>query len=134
MRTERIKGVRKFPRRDRNQQRPVAIDPATADPGALRDAVCKKLSLLPDYERGLFRDRILGVLETSKVNLRQHLMVLGTTATTAEELTAPEIARLVRYVRINEPKAMGELALVIEELLNLRADLARSATASTTVG
>ncbi|HSB11245.1 MAG TPA: hypothetical protein VLM38_17285 [Blastocatellia bacterium] len=111
----------------RNQRRREALDPANVEPNALRDAVYTALSLLPEDERARVYDRIVADLEKSGVNLRQHIVVLGIPARTIDELTASDIAKLVRYVRMNEPRALKALVPILDELLNQPVELARSA-------
>ena len=56
--------------------------------------------------------------------------MLGIPARTAEELTAPEIARLIRYVRISEPKVMTALAPILIDVPGKRAAPAQRVKAS----
>lgn len=93
------------------------LELATAEPDMLRDSVQRGLSRLSAEERPHVYDRMLTAFNKAGVNIGQLLLVLGIPARTAEELTAPEIAALVRYVRINEPRAMAALATVLSELL-----------------
>ena len=51
------------------------------------------------------------------MNVPQCLFLLGVAAVTAEELTAPEIAALIRYVHLTEPDAMMAVAAPLRELL-----------------
>ena len=56
-------------------------------------------------------------LEKAGLNVPQCLFLLGAAALTAEELTAPEIAALIRYVHLTEPQAMMAVAAPLRELL-----------------
>jgi len=103
---------------------------ATAEPDMLRESVRKGLSQLSAEERPNVYDRLLTALKRAGVNIGQHLLLLGIPARTAEELTAPEIATLVRYVRINEPRAMAALATVLSELLTTNAEADRGSKIS----
>lgn len=101
----------------RNQRRHAPLDPLTAEPNVLRDGVRDALSLLDEDKRSRVRDRLLADLRKAGVNLGQCLLLLGIPARTAEELTAAEIATLIRYVRISEPKALEVLVPVLSETL-----------------
>lgn len=94
---------------------------AVAEPDMLRDSVRKGLSELSEEDRLLVYARLLTTLNKAGVNLGQLLLVLGIPARTPEELTAPEIATLVRYVRLNVPTAMAALATVLSEFVTTNA-------------
>jgi hypothetical protein len=100
----------------RSQQ---ALDLATAEPDLLRNLVRQALSQLSAEELPAVNDRLLTALKEAGVDIGLHLLLLGIPARTAEELTAPEIATLIRYLRINDPRAMTDLAPVLNELLTL---------------
>lgn len=106
------------------------LDLATAEPNALREAVYTALWALDDEERAHTRDSILANLQASGVNLMQQMLVLGIPARTINELTVPDIAKLIRYVRINEPRAMKALVPVLEDFMNRQVEPARIAKAS----
>lgn len=106
------------------QSRP-ALDLATAEPDVLCNSVREALSQLSGEERPAVHDRLLTALKKAAVHIGQHLLLLGIPARTAEELTAPEIATLIRYVRINEPRAMAALAPALSDLLTVHAQPAR---------
>lgn len=93
-----------------------ALDLGTAEPDSLRNSVREALSRLSEWDRPNVNDRLLSVLENAGVNIGQDLLLLGIPTTVVEELTAPEIATLVRYVRINEPRAMVALVPVLSEV------------------
>jgi hypothetical protein len=79
--------------------------------------VREALSHLSEEERQAAHNGLLLALSRAGVNIGDHLLVLGIPARTAEELTAPEIATLVRYVRINEPRVMTALAPILIDVL-----------------
>ncbi|MFY9608837.1 MAG: hypothetical protein WAU45_09515 [Blastocatellia bacterium] len=106
----------------RSQQ---AVDLATAEPDRLGNSVRNAFSQLSEEERPNVVYRLLTALKKAGVNIGQHLLLLGIPARTAEELTAPEIATLIRYVRINEPRAMAASVPVLNELLTAHAEPAR---------
>jgi hypothetical protein len=103
---------------------------AAAEPDMLRDSVQKGLSELSEEDRPRVYDRLVTALNKAGVNLGQLLLVLGIPARTAAELTAPEIATLVRYVRLNEPAAMVALATVLSEFVTTNAEAGRAAKVS----
>lgn len=110
---------------DRRSQE--ALDVATAEPDLLRDDVRLALTQLPDQEWPSVNESLLAALKKADVNIGQCLLLLGIPATTADELTAPEIANLIRYVRINEPKAMAMITPILSEILTVHSELARGA-------
>jgi hypothetical protein len=93
------------------------LEPAAAEPNLLRDSVVRALLSIPELERSVVRERLLGELKKAGLKVRQCLLMLGVAAATAEELTAPEIAALIRYVRLAEPKVMMAIAAPLTELL-----------------
>jgi hypothetical protein len=94
-----------------------SLDLATTGPDLLRDSVRQALSVLCEEERLAAQYSLLTALKRAGFNVTQHLLLLGIPATTAEQLTAPEIATVIRYVRINEPRAMAALSPVLSEIL-----------------
>ena len=106
------------------------LELAAAEPDMLRDSVQKGLSQLSEEDRPHVYSRLLTALNKAGVNLGQLLLVLGIPARTSEELTAPEIATLVRYVRLNEPTAMVALATVLSEFVTTNAEAGRASMVS----
>ena len=92
------------------------LDPLAAEPNALRDAVCRALLLISIDERSAFHNQLLDELRKAGIRVRECLFMLGASATT-EELTPPEIAALIRYVRLVDPKAMSAVAGTLINLL-----------------
>lgn len=88
-----------------------------ADPDYLRDSVRKALISLSMNERSKAATDVLYGLRKAGLGVRECLLMLGSSASTAEELTAPEIAALIRYVRLNEPKAFQSIATLLLGLL-----------------
>jgi hypothetical protein len=82
----------------------------------LRDKVYETLSALPREQSDLVRDKILSALRSAGVNIGASLLLLGIPATQPAELMPLELAKLLRYVRINLPDA---LKLVGEPLISL---------------
>jgi len=108
---------------ERSQQ---AVDLRAASPDSVAESVRKALSNIPSEDRRAVNDRILAALNQARVNIGQLLLLLGIPAETPDELTAPELAKMVRYVRINDSKAMDVLLPVLREILNARAGPAQS--------
>src|SRR5262245_18706628 len=86
------------------------------DSEVLRSAVRQALSQLPAEEQRATQDSLLAALSGAGINIGHHLLVLGIPARSAEELTAPEMAALIRYVRINEPQGMDALIPIISAI------------------
>jgi hypothetical protein len=93
------------------------LQPAALEPDALRDAVRQALLSLPQAERSSIRDRLLSDLRKAGIDVTQCLFMLGAAASTVNELTPPEIAALIRYVRIIKPNVIKTLARGLGELL-----------------
>ena len=108
-----------------DQQFEPELDLANAERELLRNSLRKALSLLSAEERPAVNDKLLTTLKEAGVNIGQQLLLLGIPARTAEELTAPEIATLIRYVRINESRAMMALVPLLSELLAAHGEAAR---------
>ncbi|HWP42401.1 MAG TPA: hypothetical protein VNO14_04150 [Blastocatellia bacterium] len=90
---------------------------AVASPEWLRERVFSSLRRLPPEERESARDRILADLKRAGVNIGSALLILGIPALTPDELSPSDIAKLVRYVRINTPKAMTVLSRTLGGLI-----------------
>jgi hypothetical protein len=105
----------------RFQRDEAAISPPVefvgAEPDYLRDTICAALSSLPSDQRALIGNKLLTDLRKAGVKIRESLLMLGASARTANELTAPEIAALLRYVRLTKPNVMRAVAEPLEELL-----------------
>ena len=97
------------------------LELATTQPDLLRTSVREALSELPEEERRAAHNGLLSALRRAGLNIGQHLLVLGIPARTAEELTAPEIATLIRYVRISEPNVMTTFAPILIDVLGKHA-------------
>jgi hypothetical protein len=88
-----------------------------ADPDYLRESVQQALLSLSIGERSRASTSVLYGLRKAGLGVGECLLMLGASASTAEELTASEIAALVRYVRLNEPKAFQSITTLLMELL-----------------
>ena len=91
----------------------------SVEPDYLRDQVCRALSSISESERSDYRSKLLAELRKAGLRLRQTLLMLGVSARTADDLTAPEIAALIRYVRLTEPKTLSAVAEPLTELLSI---------------
>jgi len=107
----------RFQRREAENQ--AGVEFVAAEPDYIRDTICAALSSLPLNQRASIRKRLLADLKKAGVKIRESLLMLGASAKTADELTAPEIASLIRYVRLTKPNVMGAVAEPLEELLAL---------------
>src|SRR5512138_2725948 len=92
------------------------LELVNADPEYLRDSVRKALLALSIHERSKVATNVLYGLRKAGLRVRECLLMLGASASTTEELTASEIAALIRYVRLNEPKALQSIATLLMEL------------------
>jgi hypothetical protein len=79
------------------------------EPDCLRDWLVRVLSELSPEEWIAKRDQLLRGLDETGVNVGGSMFMLGIPAKDSEELTAPDLAMLMRYVRINAPNALKAL-------------------------
>jgi hypothetical protein len=96
---------------------PPAQNLAGSDPDLLRNTVFNALKALPPGERSRLRDKILSDLEAAGVNIISGLVKLGIPARTSDDLSAYDMAKLVRYVRMNRPEAMRVVSAILGELI-----------------
>jgi hypothetical protein len=96
---------------------PPCHDLADCSPEWLRDRVFQALNRLSADERASVRDRILSDLRKVGVNIMSGLLTLGIPASMPDELSPSDIAKLVRYVRINAPGAIKALGGTLTELI-----------------
>jgi hypothetical protein len=87
------------------------------DPDSLRDSVQRALLSLSFIERVNACIRVLDGLSNAGFGVHECLLKLGASARTAEELTAPEIASLIRYVRLTQPNALRAVGPLLTDLL-----------------
>jgi hypothetical protein len=90
---------------------------AAAEPDYIRDTICAALLSIPSDKRAAIRNRLLTDLRKAGLKVRESLLMLGVSAKTSDELTAPEIAALIRYVRLTQPNLMMAIAEPLDELL-----------------
>ena len=93
------------------------VDLARIEPDALLEVVRKTLSSLTEAEMGLLRIRLISDLKKARMHVGGCLFMLGIPASVPDDLTASDIAQLLRYVRINEPDLMRVVAHPIAEQL-----------------
>ena len=98
----------------------------SVDPDYLRDSLRKALLSLSMRERSKAATNVFYGLRKAGLRVRECLLMLGASAGTAEELTATEIAALIRYVRLNEPKALKSIATLLMDLLIGRGEVRAS--------
>ena len=94
-----------------------SVDPAAIDPDVLRDAVLEGFSALTEDESCSVRDTLLRGLSKAGLNVGANLLLIGHLAPVADELTPPDLAHLVRYVRINRPGALASIRAPLGELM-----------------
>lgn len=95
------------------QIEPVGFQDLDAD--KLKASVHEMLLLMEALERKLFIKTLEYEMFRAGLNIRDYLIPLGIPATRAEELTPNEIGHLIRFFRINVPKAMSAVARVLED-------------------
>ena|SRR5688572_28546101 len=94
-----------------------SLDPTQIEPNNLRDRIYQALVSLPIEERASVTDKIIGSLKDFRVNVRTGLLMLGIPARTTDDLTPSDMAKLLRYLRINAPKALEAISSPLGDLL-----------------
>ena len=95
------------------------VELVAVEPDCFRDAVCAALSSLPEDQRSSVINGLLIEFRNAGLRVCESLLMLGASASTTDELTAPEIAALIRYVRLTKPHLMMAVAEPLRELLGL---------------
>ena len=85
------------------------------DADELKESVQGMLVLMEALERKLFVKTLEYEMFRSGLSIRDYLIPLGILATRAEDLTPNEVGHLIRFFRINVPKAMSAVARVLDE-------------------
>lgn len=93
------------------------FDPITLAPNDLRDRARHSLAALAEEDRRAACGKLLAGLAGAGVNVSSSILVLGIPARRADELTPSDMAKLLRYVRINWPAAIVALAEPLRQLL-----------------
>ncbi|MBI3650916.1 MAG: hypothetical protein HY231_07680 [Acidobacteria bacterium] len=93
------------------------LDPAQLEPNSLRERIYAALSNLSLEERAAVRDHLIGSLKDLGVNLSMGLLLLGIPARTVDDLTPYDLAKLIRYLRINAPQAITAISSQLANLL-----------------
>src|SRR5262245_17067961 len=86
----------------------------SANPDELKILVRDGLASMTADDREAFILALENQLRPVNVNIRQHLVPLGISASSLQELTPSDIAHLVRFLKINMPTAM----LAVDGLIN----------------
>jgi hypothetical protein len=123
------KGLRKvLARNTQENYSQLSIDPINLEPNSLRDRVYQALSGLTFEERASISDRIINGLKGFSTNVHTGLLMLGITARTVSDLTPSDVAKLIRYLRINAPKALEAIGLPLRDLLTAGETFEKSPT------
>ena len=77
------------------------------DADELKDSVREMLILMKALERKLFIKTLEYEMCRSGLSIRPYLIPLGIVAEYAEDLTPSEVGHLIRFFKINVPKAMS---------------------------
>jgi len=93
------------------------LDLTRIEPDSLRDRVYNAVSALTPAKQARLRDRLLAGLGKAGVHVGSCLLILGVSANRPSDLTPLEIAKLLRYVRLNRPAALEAVADDVSELL-----------------
>lgn len=99
--------------KDRNQIKKTSFRHLDAD--ELKDSVREMLSLMEALERRLFIKSLEYEMFRSGLSIGAYLIPLGISARNAEDLTPNEIGHLIRFFRMNVPKAMSAVGRVLDE-------------------
>jgi hypothetical protein len=110
-----------------NDSEPLQIsphDPWALAPDDLRNQVQRTLSMLGEEDREVWCRRLLDGLAEAGVHITATLFMLGASASSLDELTPSDVGKLLRYSRINTPKAIEVLAGPLTELLVVKEESA----------
>ena len=99
--------------KDRNQIRKTSFRHLDAD--KLKDSVREMLILMEELERKLFIKSLEYEMFRSGLSIGAYLIPLGIPAKCPEDLTPNEIGHLIRFFRMNVPKAMSAVGRVLDE-------------------
>jgi hypothetical protein len=80
----------------------------------LKDSVREMLVLMEALERKLFIKTLEYEMLRSGLSIRPYLIPLGIAAQCAEDLTPTDVGHLIRFFRINVPKAMAAVGRVLD--------------------
>jgi len=83
------------------------------DADQLKNSVREMLALMEALERKLFIKTLEYEMLGSGLSLRPYLNPLGIAAQSVEELTPTEVGHLIKFFRINVPKAMSAVGRVL---------------------
>ncbi len=90
------------------------------DPDHLKDSVREMLVSMEALEREVFIKTLEYEMLRSGLSIRTYLIPLGIGAECAEDLTPNEVGHLIRFFRINVPKAMSAVVRVLAGCLGSR--------------
>jgi hypothetical protein len=97
--------------KDRKQIEMASFQELDADD--LKDSVREMLVLMGAVERKLFIQTLEYEMMRAGLSIRAYLIPLGISAECAEDLTPTEVGHLIRFFRINVPKAMSAVGRVL---------------------
>jgi hypothetical protein len=83
------------------------------DADELKDSVRAMLILMGAMDRKLFIQTLEYEMMRAGLSIRAFLIPLGIPAECAEDLTPTEVGHLIRFFRINVPKAMSAVVRVL---------------------
>lgn len=92
-------------------------DPMKMDPDALRNELRDALLALKFDERAAAVTTIATGLKDGGINLRSVAVLLGLQGDTVADLTPSDLAHLVRYARINAPRALKAVTRPLTDLM-----------------
>jgi hypothetical protein len=94
-----------------------AHDAWVLEPDDLRNQVQKALSTLCEEDHKVMLDRLLTGLARAGVPVGTSLFMIGIRVGGLDDLTPSDMGKLLRYIRINTPMAIGALNGLLTELL-----------------
>ena len=90
------------------------------DADELKNSVREMLVSMEALERKLFIKTLEYEMSRTGLSIRPYLIPLGIAAEYAEDLTPTEVGHLIRFFRINVPKAMSAVVRVLAGALSSR--------------
>ena len=106
-----------------------AFNPRVLEADQLRDKVYHALWLRTADERGAITEALVAALNAAGVDVGATLYLIGILRESVSDLTPLEIAKLLRYLRMNAPQALESVTPTIAALVG--ADDAQRASDAT---
>jgi len=95
------------------------VELVDAEPDYIREVMSRALSSLSAEKRSYANNKLLSALRSAGLRVRESLLMIGVSARTTDDLTAPEVASLIRYVRLTKPSVIVAVGGSLKEIVTL---------------